>query len=153
LMQSPRVIAVKGQDELNLVVGVPRKADVTIKGKVVRRGLKVWPVGSSLCKIELYGWLAQPKAVDGQPDPFGYCHFPQYDPEYFKMITAEKLVTKIVKGYKKREWVKERERNEALDCRVYARAAASLVGMDRFNESVWDQMRTSLGGIKEKAAK
>jgi len=30
-----------------------------------------------------------------------------------------------------------RERNEALDCRVYARAAAARVGIDRFQEKHW----------------
>jgi phage terminase large subunit GpA-like protein len=30
-----------------------------------------------------------------------------------------------------------RERNEALDCRVYARAAAGRVGIDRFQEKHW----------------
>jgi phage terminase large subunit GpA-like protein len=29
------------------------------------------------------------------------------------------------------EWVKTRERNEALDCRVINRAVASLAGLDR----------------------
>jgi phage terminase large subunit GpA-like protein len=53
--------------------------------------------------------------------PLGYCHFPKYSEEYFKRITAEQLVTKIVKGYRRHEWQKMRERNEALDCRVYPR--------------------------------
>jgi phage terminase large subunit GpA-like protein len=30
-----------------------------------------------------------------------------------------------------------RERNEALDCRVYARAAASRIGIERFQEKHW----------------
>ena len=30
-----------------------------------------------------------------------------------------------------------RERNEALDCYVYARAAASAAGLDRFEERHW----------------
>ncbi len=27
----------------------------------------------------------------------GYCHFPEYTPEYFKQLTAEQLITKVVK--------------------------------------------------------
>ena len=38
------------------------------------------------------------------PFPPGYCHFPRYSEEYFKQITAEQLVTKLVKGYKRMEW-------------------------------------------------
>jgi phage terminase large subunit GpA-like protein len=61
----------------------------------------------------------------GIPFPPGYCHFPRYSEEYFKQITAEQLVAKLVKGYRRLEWQKMRERNEALDCRVYPRAAAA----------------------------
>ena len=33
-------------------------------------------------------------------------------------MTAERLLTRYVKGFPIREWHKVRERNEALDCRV-----------------------------------
>jgi hypothetical protein len=39
--------------------------------------------------------------------------------------------------YRKPEWQKTRERNEALDTRIYARAAASQFGIDRFQEQHW----------------
>ena len=32
------------------------------------------------------------------------------------------------------------ERNEVLDCRVYARASAWIAGADRWNESVWTSL-------------
>jgi phage terminase large subunit GpA-like protein len=67
-------------------------------------------------------------------------HFPEYNTEYFKQLTAEQLVKKIVKGYPKRIWQKIRDRNEALDCRVYARAAAIALGIDRWSESKWEQL-------------
>ncbi len=60
--------------------------------------------------------------------------------EYFKQLTAEQLVTRIVKGYPKREWQKTRDRNEALDCRIYARAAAIALGIDRWTEQKWNQI-------------
>ena len=41
-------------------------------------------------------------------------------------ITAEQLVTRIAKGYRRTEWQKTRDRNDALDCRNYARAAAAV---------------------------
>lgn len=66
-----------------------------------------------------------------KPGP-GYCHFPDdRDQEYFSQLTAEKLILKFRKGQPYREWVKTRERNEALDCRVYAYAALLLAGVDR----------------------
>jgi phage terminase large subunit GpA-like protein len=59
----------------------------------------------------------------------GYCHFPSdRDSEWYKQITAEKLVTRYVKGQPVREWHKpDRARNEALDCRVYATAALKIM--------------------------
>ena len=61
----------------------------------------------------------------------GYCHFPkQYTEEYFRQLTAEKVVTKYRRGFKKREWVLMRPRNEALDCRVYAMSAFTLLNAD-----------------------
>lgn len=58
------------------------------------------------------------------PKQAGYCYFPEgRDEDYFKMLTAEQLMTKWSKGFPMRYWVPIRERNEALDCRVYALAA------------------------------
>jgi phage terminase large subunit GpA-like protein len=50
--------------------------------------------------------------------------------EYFRQLTAEKIVTKYHKGYKKRVFEKIRARNEALDCMVYAYAAYAIIGIN-----------------------
>jgi phage terminase large subunit GpA-like protein len=46
-------------------------------------------------------------------------------------LTAEKIVTRFIKGYPVREWhnVRGNKRNEALDCSVYAYAAAVRAGV------------------------
>lgn len=49
------------------------------------------------------------------------------------MLTSEKKVTRYFKGRPRREWVKVRQRNEALDCRVYALAALQLMGLNLDN--------------------
>ncbi len=67
----------------------------------------------------------------------GTVTFPKYSEEYFKQITAEQLVTKVVKGYRRTEWQKMRDRNESLDCRSYARAAAAVAGMDHYTDATW----------------
>ena len=60
------------------------------------------------------------------PGP-GYCHFPEdRDEDWYRQLTAETLVTRYVKGFPVREWHKVRDRNEALDCRVYALAALKI---------------------------
>lgn len=62
-----------------------------------------------------------------EPGP-GYCHFPlERDEEYFAQLTAEKVVTKFVRGFPRKEWVKTRARNEALDLRVYGLAALRIL--------------------------
>jgi len=62
----------------------------------------------------------------------GYCHFPNDRPdEYFKQLAAsEKIVTKFHKGFPRREFVKTRPRNEALDCRVYAIGALAILNLN-----------------------
>ena len=62
----------------------------------------------------------------------GYCHFPDDRPdEYFKQLaSSEKIVTKFHKGFPRREFVKTRTRNEALDCRVYAIGALSILNLN-----------------------
>ena len=139
-----RVLAIKGQDNLAMVVGSPKLMDINMRGKTVKRGVRLWPVGSSVAKSELYGWLRQPQTVEGAQEPYGFCYFPEYDQEYFRMLTGEEYITKIVKGYKRGEWQKIRERNEALDCRVYARAAASVEGIDRFTEDTWANLENQV---------
>ncbi len=146
---SDRVIAVKGVERLGAAIGTPNHIDVLKDGKRKRRGLMVWPVGSSFCKSELYGCLRKDKPTDeqllnGELYPSGFCHFPKYGEEYFKQLTAERLVTvKDKRGFPRREWRKLRERNEALDCRVYARGAASSVGIDRFNDGIWRKLEST----------
>jgi len=157
------VMAVKGVDNSLVSLNAPTKVDVNKHGKKIANGVRLWKVGVSLLKSEFYGWL-KPEAwrenllrkeesnsqnqithhpPGGQLSCAGSpcrCHFPEYNTEYFKQITAEQLVTKIVRGYPKREWKKIRDRNEALDCRVYARAAAIALGIDRWSDQKWQQI-------------
>ena len=134
-----RCMAVKGQERSSVPLGTPSKVDVTIRGKKLRHGARVWPVGVSLLKSELYHWLKLGRNED-ETYPNGYCHFPKYDTEFFKQLCAEQLITKIVKGYPKHEWQKTRDRNEALDCRIYARAAAIALGADRWSDRKWQKL-------------
>jgi phage terminase large subunit GpA-like protein len=139
-----RVMVVRGSDSAAVPLSQPSAVDVTAGGKRVRRGMKSWTVGVSMLKHRLYSLLKLESPVDGKPFPHGYCHFPEYDDEYFKQLTAETLVTRVVKGRKKYEWVNTR-RNEALDCRVYNMAAAIAEGLDRLTPEDWDILCAELG--------
>jgi phage terminase large subunit GpA-like protein len=49
------------------------------------------------------------------------------------------------RGFQKLEWQKLGERNEVLDCRVYARAAAWIAGADRWSGAKWRGLEDQLG--------
>lgn len=141
-----RVIAVHGQGAGGVLIGSPSPVEVTDRGRKLKRGGRIWPVSSGMAKSELYGWLGLEISPAGVEPP-GYCHFPQYGDEYFKQLTAEQLVAhKTRKGYVKLEWeLIPGRQNHALDVRVYARAAASLAGLDRFTESDWTKREKMFG--------
>lgn len=113
-----RVFAIKGiGGEGKPVVGRPTKNNI---GRI-----NLFPVGTDTTKELVYSRLKI--MSEGE----GYCHFPVgRSEEYYRMLTAEKKVTKYFKGRPKREWVKIRTRNEALDCRVYATAALAILNLN-----------------------
>ena len=130
-----RVIACKGVSGARMLVGSPSPVDVSVRGKRLQRGYKVWPVGVDIAKGELYGWLRLRCGEDGEVPP-GYCHFPEYDESYFRQITAEHLVTVVNKrtGRAKMEWqVLPNRENHYLDARILARVAAAVLGIDRMS--------------------
>jgi phage terminase large subunit GpA-like protein len=142
-----RAIAVDGRDSYSMIIGQPKAVETNVQGKRKSRSVKLWPIGSSLAKSELYGWLKaeRPTEESGAELPWGWCHFPQYAEEYFKQLTAEEVVPRLVRGFRRYQWEKVYGRNEALDCRVYARAAAALDGIDRWTEEQWATAETELG--------
>lgn len=112
------VFAIKG-------INQPSKPLIGRPSKNNRYGLRLYPLGVDTAKEVIYSRLkiTEPGA--------GYYHFPQdRDREYFLQLTAEKQVTRFTKGMPKREWIKTRSRNEALDCNVYALAAMKLLNPD-----------------------
>ena len=101
--------------------------------------VKLFPVGTDTAKDLIYGRLMIEEFGPG------YMHFPdaealceksgakgvetprlQYDEEYFKQLTAEKKITKFVKGVSSQKWIKTRARNEVLDIRVLAEVAFAI---------------------------
>jgi phage terminase large subunit GpA-like protein len=130
-----RVMVTKGMRTQATMLGQGKSVDVTFNGKKIKRGVTLWPLGVDILKAELYGWLKLPKPeAEGEEFRPGYCHFPEYPEEYFKQLTAEVLTAKFIRGHKVYEWEKVRDRNEALDCRVMARACAHRLGLDRLSE-------------------
>lgn len=116
--EGKRIFAIKGVGgEGKPMVGKPSKNNI---GKI-----KLFPVGVDTIKYELFSRF---KITEAGP---GYCHFPVgRSDEYYKQLTAEKIATRYHKGFARREFVKTRPRNEALDVRVYAKAALTLLNVN-----------------------
>ena len=71
--------------------------------------------------------------------PGDMIHFSsELDEEFYKQLTAEKMIIKKVKGFDRIEFVKTRDRNEALDCFVYAYAA--MIGLN----PDWEAIRVGI---------
>ncbi|MFO0185979.1 MAG: terminase gpA endonuclease subunit, partial [Alphaproteobacteria bacterium] len=65
--------------------------------------------------------------------------------EWVKQLVAEQLhQMKDRRGFVRQEWAKLRDRNEALDCAVLARAALWLLGADRYGERFWHRLREDI---------
>lgn len=143
-----RVIPVKGQDKQPTAIAPGNKVEVKRNGARIG-AVKLWHVGSSHLKGELYGHLRleRPTTESGEAFPAGYVHLPMHvaSEEFCRQLTAEELRRVVLKsGFARREWAKTRERNEALDCRVYAKAAASLRGVDRWDAARWTALESAL---------
>ncbi len=133
-----RVIAVKGQAvQGKPLIGKPTEQDVSWRGKIIKGGVKLWPMGSDTGKAAFYARLR----IE-EPGP-GFVHLPTGLPdETFAQLTAEKLVTRLIRGHPKREWhLPAGKRNEDLDCRVMADAAAEYWGI---RHAPWDKIEAGL---------
>ena len=145
-----RVLPIKGDEAMTQMYALPKALDVSEKGKTKRRGIKLWRVGINMIKGELYGDLQKTAPDDlTQPFPKGYIHFPDYDLEYFSQLVAEeRRLKKNKKGHTVIEWHKVRDRNETLDLYVYNRAAAAMIGIDRWKEEEWKKAENNIMVVK-----
>jgi phage terminase large subunit GpA-like protein len=134
-----QVIPVKGKEGLDVIFTPPRQVDITRMGKKIGT-TKLYNIVVSILKSQLYGYLKQEINKETGEIPEGYCFFPKRDANYFKGMTAEELAsTTNKKGHRVYQWVKKFERNEPLDCRIYASAAKAIIGADRWNNARWER--------------
>ncbi len=112
-----RIFAIKGKGGWDRpIVSAPTNRKSPKKGRPV----KLFTIGTDEGKL-----LVQ-RRLTLETGP-GSCVFSvDRDVEYFEQMTAERLVTKLIRGFPDRQWHKTRDRNEALDCRVYAYAALKI---------------------------
>lgn len=131
--RDPLVIAIAGANTPNKpVIGRPNSQDVNFEGEKIPDGVQLWPVGSDTVKALLYSRLKFDK-----PGP-GTIHYPVgLSDEFYKQLCGERAVTKHTRGSEHTEWVKIHRQVEALDCEVYAYAAAVRAGLQHMD---WDTL-------------
>jgi phage terminase large subunit GpA-like protein len=132
-----RVFAVKGDAQ----PGKPVKQraepkDVNWQGKIIRRGVRLWMVGTDTAKDLLFGRLRVK-----EPGP-GYVHFSKDLPsEFYAQLTSEARVPqRTAKGVVFRWTQTTPARNEVLDCTVYALFAVHVLGLHLRNDAEWARL-------------
>lgn len=129
------VFAVKGHSQRDRpIIAKPSVVDVNHKGETIKRGAKVYLLGTDTAKN-----LIRDRLKFKLPGP-GYVHFSDELPtEYYEQLTSEKRVDRYRNGRLYREWVlPSGVRNEALDLEVYAIAAAQKIGTHKWRRGHWD---------------
>lgn len=134
-----RFFAVKGETQPGRPVkGRTTAVDVNWRGKVLKRSVKLWFVGTDTAKDLIHGRLQV-----AQPGP-GYMHFSQdLPPAFYAQLTAEKRVpVRTSRGVESR-WVQPSGvRNEVLDCTVYSIFAAHMLGLHTYTNAMWSRIES-----------
>lgn len=134
-----RVYAVKGES----LAARPVKSrsslqDVNHRGAVLKRGVRLWLVGTDTAKDLIFGRLKVEK-----PGP-GYVHFSKGLPvDFYKQLTAEVRVMQKTASGDQFRWVKQ-GRNEVLDCTVYALWASHTLDLHRYTERMWAKLEEAV---------
>ena len=142
------IIATKGQSIAGkALLGKPTRQDVNFKKQVIKKGVDLWPVGSDTGKAIVHARLK----LDGERGP-GVMHWPLgLTDDYWKQLTSERQVTKLVNGFPKRVWVKkDSDYNEDLDCEVLALAALEYVKTRHNRKTMYTQFADAIRVEKER---
>lgn len=151
------VLALDGRDGWGKpAIGSPKLVDIDLAGFKVKKGCKLWPVGTWPLKGAYYADLRKEGVKAGADfDPGGYCHFGTWlDEAYFKQLTAEYLADERIKGKVVKRWklrASERD-NHWLDCAVYADALAEYLGLSSTTPDEWAALAKRRGVTLDNAA-
>ncbi len=141
LRERRRVFAVRGDPQPSkMIKGKATIQDVNFRGKVLKRGVRLWYVGTDSAKDLIYGRL-----MVTHPGP-GYVHFSKALPaEFFSQLTAEaRMPVRTARGTDYR-WVNpKRARNEVLDCTVYAIWCTHQLGLHLYTDAMWERLEQAL---------
>lgn len=131
-----KIAALKGD---NYKPGIPiygraSTVDVNWRGEIIKGGCKLWMVGVNTAKDLLNNRMKRP----------GLVHLSKHMPaEIFDQLSAEKRVAQRTSRGIRYMWVKVQSnaRNEAWDGAVYAMWCAERLGLSKYPQKVWEQIR------------
>jgi phage terminase large subunit GpA-like protein len=150
-----RVMLVKGDARQALVVGPRQVQEWAATGKKAKFGVAITIVGTNKAKDYLLRKLRLPKPLSGEDVPAGYIHLPDWAPEEeLQQMVAERRVKQTNRrGYTEYVWkIKPGDRNEALDCLVYAYAGACALGLWSAPAGWWARRAEAYGVAPEDPA-
>jgi phage terminase large subunit GpA-like protein len=134
---SKRYHAVKGDNKSGSAIkGRSSMVDVNWRGAVIKRGVRLWTVGTDTAKDLFFGRL-KVKA----PGP-GYVHFSKYLPdEFYAQLTAEVRTLQRTNTGEQYRWVKRGRFNEVLDATVYSMFASHAKDVHKLTPSMWRALK------------
>jgi phage terminase large subunit GpA-like protein len=128
-----RVFAIKGSSgqEKHIKNGA-QKVDIDWRGRLEKRGLIVWHVGTNLAKDLLHSRMAL------QIPGLGYMHYLRSLPdEWFSQLTGEARAERVGTRGRETRWISQRKRVEAWDCAVYVLWLETHLGLQNKPEKFW----------------
>lgn len=136
-----KLFAIKGESR----PGQPIKArsslqDVNERGRVARKGVRLWMVGTDTAKDLLHGRLQVT-----QPGP-GYIHFSRQLPrEFFEQLTNEsRVLARTARGQEYR-WIRRPgARVEVLDGTVYSLFCVQALELHKYSDRMWQRLELAL---------
>lgn len=136
-----RVFAIRGDPmPSKMVKGKATIVDVNWRGKILKRGVRLWYVGTDTAKDLIYGRLMIP-----HPGP-GYMHFSKdLPPDFYIQLTAESRMPQRTSRGIEYKWVNlKRARNEVLDCSVYALFCTHQLGLHTYTDKMWQRLEEAV---------
>lgn len=146
--EKQRVFGVRGDPAPGKPISSDHKRlDVNYRGGIVKKGVKLWHVGTDTAKDLLFARL---KITDDGPGRVHFCA--GLPPQFYSHLTVEQRIpVSTARGVITR-WVNvNRLRNEALDCTVYALFAAHRLALHSKSDAAWRALAKKLG-IEARAA-
>lgn len=115
------------------------KVDIDWRGRLRKKGLVLWWVGTNHAKDLLHGRLQIQR-----PGP-GYIHFSsELSDEWYKQYAGEARTTRRGVRGEESAWTATRKRVEKWDCSVYSVWLETHFGLDKKSPKYWDDLEAKV---------